>query len=255
MGIADVRGKAALVVGGTRGIGRAIVERFAESGAEVCLTGRDAGKASDLASSLEETHGQPVSGVALDVTDRAGVREVVGGFAPRRDEPAILVYNAGVSPVYASAEKVEEEDWDAILATNLTGAFLSAQAFARRLIAEGRPGSIVFVGSVNSIVGDARLAAYTASKSGMAGMARTMALDWARHGIRVNVVAPGYVATDLTAGLRQNEKLLNALTDNTPLKRLAEPAEIADLVVFLASDSASYATGGVYPVDGGWTAR
>ena len=255
MGIADVRGKAALVIGGTRGIGRAIVERFAESGAEVCLTGRDAGRASELAASLEETYGQPVTGVGLDVTDRDRVREVVGGFEPRRDEPGILVYNAGVSPVYAPAEKIEEKDWDAILATNLTGAFVSAQAFARRLISENRAGSVVFVGSVNSVVGDARLAAYTASKSGLAGMARTMALDWARHGIRVNVVAPGYVATDLTAGLRQNEKLLNSLTDNTPLKRLAEPAEISDLVVFLASDSASYATGGVYPIDGGWTAR
>lgn len=255
MSIADVRGKAALVIGGTRGIGRAIVERFAKSGAEVCLTGRDAGMASRLATSLAETYGQPVSGVALDVTDRVQVREVVERFAPRRGDPAILVYNAGISPVYTSAEKIEEDDWDAIMATNLTGAFLSAQTFVRRLIAEGRCGSIVLIGSVNSIVGDAHLAAYTASKSGMAGMAKTMALDWARHGIRVNVVAPGYVATDLTAGLRQNEKLLNSLTGNTPLSRLAEPAEIADLVVFLASDSASYATGGIYPVDGGWTAR
>lgn len=255
MGIANVRGKAALVIGGTRGIGRAIVERFADSGAEVWMTGRDAGNASELARSLSETYGQPVEGVALDVMDRARIREVVEQFAPRRDDPAILVYNAGISPVYASAEKIEEDDWDAILATNLTGAFFSAQAFARKLIAEGRSGSIVLVGSVNSIVGDARLAAYTASKSGLAGMAKTMALDWARHGIRVNLVAPGYVATDLTAGLQQNEKLLNALTSNTPLGRLAEPAEIADLVVFLASDSASYVTGGIYPVDGGWTAR
>ncbi len=255
MSIADVRGKAALVIGGTRGIGRAIVERFAESGAEVCLTGRDGGKASGLAASLAETYGQPISGAALDVTDRAQVREVVERFTPRRDEPAILVYNAGVSPVYAPAEKIEEVDWDTIVATNLTGAFLSSQAFARRLIAGGMSGSIVFIGSVNSIVGDARLAAYTASKSGLAGMAKTMALDWARHDIRVNVVAPGYVATDLTAGLQQNEKLLTSLMNNTPLNRLAEPAEIAALVVFLASDSASYATGGIYPVDGGWTAR
>lgn len=254
MSIADVRGKAALVVGGTRGIGRAIVERFAESGAEVCLTGRDDTKASQLAASLAESYRQPVTGAALDVTDRAQIREVVKRFAVQREEADILVYNAGISPVYASAEKVEEEDWDDIIATNLTGAFFSAQTFARQLIADGRSGSIVFIGSVNSIVGDARLVAYTASKSGLAGMARAMALDWARRSIRVNVVAPGYVATDLTAGLQQNEKQLSSLTDNTPLNRLAQPAEIADLVVFLASDSASYITGAVYPVDGGWTA-
>jgi len=107
---------------------------------------------------------------------------------------------------------------------------------------------------VDSVVGDPRLAAYTASKSGMAGMARTMAVDWARYGIRVNTVAPGYVATDLTAGLQDNEKLLNAITDRTPLGRLAEPEEISDVVVFLASESSSFVTGAVYPVDGGWTA-
>jgi len=167
----------------------------------------------------------------------------------------VLVYNAGISPAYTSAEKVTESDWDDILATNLTGAFCAAQAFARPLIEQEAPGSIVFIGSVNSVVGDPRLVAYTASKAGLAGMAKTMALDWARYGIRVNTVAPGYVATDLTAGLRSNERLLRSLTDRTPQRRLAEPREIADLVVFLASDSAAFVTGVVYPIDGGWTAQ
>jgi NAD(P)-dependent dehydrogenase (short-subunit alcohol dehydrogenase family) len=253
MNIANVQGKAVLVVGGSRGIGRAIAERFAELGAEVGLTARGAGRASEVAASVAEAHGQPVSGYALDVTDRAQIREVVQGFEPRSGVPDVLIYNAGISPVYASAEKVGEEDWDAIIATNLTGAFLAAQTFARRLITEGRPGSIVLVGSINSIVGDPRLVAYTASKAGLAGMGKTLALDWARYGIRVNTVAPGYVATDLTSGLQQNEGLRGAITDRTPLNRMAEPAEIADLVVFLASDSSSFITGAVYPLDGGWT--
>ncbi|HEV2094730.1 MAG TPA: SDR family NAD(P)-dependent oxidoreductase [Rubrobacter sp.] len=253
MSIANVQGKAALVVGGSRGIGRAIAERFAELGAEVALTARGAERASEVAASIAEAHGQPVSGYALDVTDRAQVREVVDGFEPSSGVPDVLVYNAGISPVYASAEKVGEEDWDAIIATNLTGAFLAAQTFARRLIPEGRPGSIVLIGSINSIVGDPRLVAYTASKAGLAGMSKTLSLDWARHGIRVNTVAPGYVATDLTSGLQQNEGLRKAITDRTPLNRMAEPAEIADLVVFLASDSSSFITGAVYPLDGGWT--
>jgi NAD(P)-dependent dehydrogenase (short-subunit alcohol dehydrogenase family) len=253
MNIANVQGKAVLVVGGSRGIGRAIAERFAELGAEVGLTARNADRASEVAASVAEAHGQPVSGYALNVTDRAQIREVVQGFEPRSGVPDVLIYNAGISPVYASAEKVGEEDWDAIIATNLTGAFLAAQTFARRLITEGRPGSIVLVGSINSIVGDPRLVAYTASKAGLAGMGKTLALDWARYGIRVNTVAPGYVATDLTSGLQQNEGLRGAITDRTPLNRMAEPAEIADLVVFLASDSSSFITGAVYPLDGGWT--
>jgi NAD(P)-dependent dehydrogenase (short-subunit alcohol dehydrogenase family) len=253
MNIANVQGKAVLVVGGSRGIGRAIAERFAELGAEVGLTARNADRASEVAASISEAHGQPVSGYALDVTDRAQIREVVRRFEPRSGVPDVLVYNAGISPVYASAEKVDEEDWDDIIATNLTGAFLAAQTFARRLIPEGRPGSIVLVGSINSVVGDPRLVAYTASKAGLAGMGKTLALDWARYGIRVNTVAPGYVATDLTSGLQQNEGLRSAITDRTPLNRMAEPAEIADLVVFLASDSSSFITGAVYPLDGGWT--
>ena len=253
MNVADVRGRAALVVGGSRGIGRAIAERFAELGAEVGLTARSAERATEVAGSIADAHGGAVSGYALDVTDRAGIREVVGGFEPESGVPDVLVYNAGISPVYASAEKVEEDDWDAIIATNLTGAFLAARTFARRLIPEERPGSIVLVGSINSIVGDPRLVAYTASKAGLAGMGKTLALDWAHHGIRVNTIAPGYVATDLTSGLQQNEGLRKAITDRTPLDRMARPAEIADLVVFLASESASFITGAVYPVDGGWT--
>jgi len=253
MGIADVREKAVLVVGGSRGIGRAIAARFAGLGAEVALTARSADKASEVAASIAEEHGGSVSGHALDVTDRARIREVVEGLEPQSGVPDVLVYNAGISPVFASAEKVSEEDWDAILATNLTGAFVAAQAFARRLIPEERPGSIVLIGSINSVVGDPRLVAYTASKAGLAGMSKTLSLDWARYGIRVNTVAPGYVATDLTSGLQQNEGLRKAITDRTPLGRLADPAEIADLVVFLASDSASFITGAVYPLDGGWT--
>lgn len=103
-------------------------------------------------------------------------------------------------------------------------------------------------------MGDPRLAAYMASKSSMAGMVQTMVLDWARYGIRVNTVAPGYVAADLTAGLQENEKLRQAITDRIPMNRLAEPREISDVVVFLASDSSTFITGAVYPVDGGWTA-
>ncbi|MDQ4105603.1 MAG: SDR family oxidoreductase [Actinomycetota bacterium] len=253
--IADVRNKAVLVVGGTRGIGRAVAARFAELGAAVGLTGTNEERASEVAGSLAESCGHPVAGYGLDVTNREQITEVVKRFKSERGTVDALVYNAGISPIYVSAEKIEQEDWDSIIATNLTGAFVAAQSLARELIADGKKGSIVFMGSLMSLVGDSRLAAYTASKTGLAGMARVMALDWARHDIRVNVVAPAYVATDFTKGLQQNEELRQAILDRTPLGRFAEPAEIADMVVFLASESSSFMTGGVYPVDGGWTAR
>jgi NAD(P)-dependent dehydrogenase (short-subunit alcohol dehydrogenase family) len=140
MSIGDVRGKTVLVVGGGRGIGQAIAERFAELGAEVGLTGRDAGRTAEVAGSIAEAYSAKVTGHALDVTDRARVREVVEEFRAERGGADVLIYNAGISPSYASAEKVEEKDWDDILATNLTGAFCAAQAFARPLIVDGAPG-------------------------------------------------------------------------------------------------------------------
>lgn len=252
--IAVVEGKRVLVVGGTRGIGWAIAARFAQLRAEVHITGRDPDKVSRAADSLGQRDGQSVTGHALDVTDRAKISGVLERLQSEWGGVDVLVYNAGVSPVYASAEKVEPGVWDSILATNLTGAFIAAQTFARQRIAEGKPGSVILVGSVDSIVGDPRLVAYTASKAGLAGMARTMALDWARYDIRVNLVAPGYVATDLTTGLQQNERLHKTILDRTPLGRLADPTEISDIVVFLASESSSYVTGATLPVDGGWTA-
>lgn len=254
-GIGDVRNETVLVVGGTRGIGRAVASRFAELGAVVGLTGTDEERAFEVADSLADDCKHSVTGYGLDVMDREQITDVVKRFKSEQGNVGTLVYNAGISPVYVSAEKIEQKDWDSIIATNLTGALIAAQSVARELMSDGRGGSIVFMGSLMSLVGDSRLAAYTASKTGLAGMARVMALDWARHGIRVNVVAPAYVATDFSKGLQQNEGLRQSVIDRTPLERFGEPEEISDLIVFLASESASFMTGGVYPVDGGWTAR
>jgi NAD(P)-dependent dehydrogenase (short-subunit alcohol dehydrogenase family) len=248
--IADVRGRPVLIIGGTRGIGNAIARRFAEGGASVTLTGRDESSARAAATAI----GAGAIGLALDVRDRGAIAGVVESAMRGRGAPAALVYSAGISPVYTSAEKHAVAAWDEILAINVTGAFLAAQSFARAAIANAKPASIVFIGSIAGLVGAGRLAAYSASKAALTGLAKSMAWDWARYGIRVNVLAPGWVETDMTAGMRTSETLSQMIAARTPQGRMATPEEIADLAIYLASDSASFATGAVYTLDGGWTA-
>ena len=248
--IADVVGKSALVVGGSRGIGNAIARRFAQGGAIVGVTGRDEAAARAAADAI----GGGAIGYALDVRDRSAIETVVKRFDSDRGGADALVYSAGISPAFTSAEKLDAAAWDAIIDVNLTGAFLTAQAFARCSLARSRPSSIVFIGSTAGLVGAGRLAAYSASKAALTGLAKSLAWDWARKGIRVNVLAPGWVESDMTAGMRKSESLSKWIESRTPQGRMATTEEIADLAVFLASDSASFATGAVFTLDGGWTA-
>jgi len=248
--IGDVKGKSILVIGGTRGIGLAIARRLAESGASVGLTGRDMKAAENVAMTI----GANAKGYALDVADHTAVGMVVKRFDGERDGFDALVYSAGISPTYASGEKLDVADWDSILNVNLSGAFVAATAFARHAIERGRAASIVFIGSIAGTTGAARLTAYSASKAGLFGLAKSLALDWARHRIRVNVLAPGWVETDMTTGVRASDTLSKWIESRTPQGRMAKPEEIADMATFLVSDSASFATGAVFLLDGGWTA-
>ena len=247
--IGDVTGKAVLVVGGTRGIGLAIARTLVACGADVGITGRDVKAAESVAASIAPT----ATGFALDVRDRAAVACVVERFAAQRGRADALVYSAGISPAFTSAENLAADDWESIVGVNLTGAFVASQALARKAIADGRAASIVLVGSIAGTAGAARLAAYSASKAGLIGLAKSLALDWARHAIRVNVLAPGWIATDMTAGIRRSDSLSKWIESRTPQGRMASPEEIADMAVFLVSDSASFATGAVFTLDGGWT--
>jgi NAD(P)-dependent dehydrogenase (short-subunit alcohol dehydrogenase family) len=247
--IADVLGASAIVVGGTRGIGNAIARRFAQAGAFVGITGRDEAAARAAAAEI----GADAAGYALDVCDREAIANVIARFDADRDGADALIYSAGISPTFSSAEKHDAGAWDRILAVNLTGAFLTAQAFGRRAIARSKPASIVFIGSIAGLVGARRLAAYSASKAALIGLAKSMAWDFAPHRIRVNVLAPGWVQTEMTAGMRKNESLSKWIESRTPQGRMAAPEEVADLAVFLASDSASFSTGAVFTADGGWT--
>ncbi|AFV77435.1 SDR family oxidoreductase [Thermus oshimai] len=243
--MSGLEGQPVLVVGATRGIGRAVAEELARRGARVGLTGRDPERVRAVSEALGAW------GAVLDVRDRAAVAEVVGRFA-REVGLYGLVYNAGISPAFTRAENLGLEVWDEVLAVNLTGAFVAAKAFLQHL---SGPGSLVLVGSVLSFRGGARLAAYTAAKAGLWGLTRALALDWADRGVRVNLVAPGWTETEMTEGLRAHPRLGPALLGEIPLGRMAQPKEVARMVAFLLEPENAYVTGGLYAVDGGVSAR
>jgi len=241
-----------LVVGGARGIGRAICGRLAQQQAQVTLTARNLTQADSAAQQIRDTTNNPsVQALQLDVTQHCA--DDLNNWFDTVGLPNTLIYNAGVSPVYERPENISDKDWDLIIDTNLRGAFIAARTYGSRLIEAGQPGAIVFVNSIAGLVGAPRLSAYAASKHGLTGLVKTLAMEWAGNNIRVNAIAPGWVRTDLTAGLQKNPVLEQRLIDSVPLGYLAEPDEIADVAVFLCSSSARYVTGAIWAVDGGLT--
>jgi NAD(P)-dependent dehydrogenase (short-subunit alcohol dehydrogenase family) len=248
----DLSDRTAVVTGGSRGIGRAIAVGFAEAGADVVPLSRSE---EALETVVAEIRDRGVES-RLQTVDVADSDAVEAAFDRITDELGvdIVVNNAGINPDAAlgSPGAVEEEGLDAVLDVNLGGAFTCARAAAAPLRATG--GVLVNVASVGGLVGLPRQHPYVASKHGLVGLTKSLALDWAPE-VRVNCLAPGYVATDLTAELRDDEELRASIRRRTPLDRFATPEEIAGPAAFLASDLASYTTGETLAVDGGWTAR
>jgi NAD(P)-dependent dehydrogenase (short-subunit alcohol dehydrogenase family) len=248
--------KVAVVTGAANGIGWSTAQRLAQDGYRVALLDLQSGAAQARAAELGSAH----LGLACDVTSETSVQAAMATVVETFARVDALVNNAGIADQTGPTVTQNLAAFDRVLAVHLRGTFLMSQAVARvmlqtpRMPGEGR-GAIVNLGSIASSTGLPTRNAYSAAKAGIVGMTRAMASEWARDGIRVNAVAPGYVRTELINELERKGALdVKGIEHRTPLGRMAQPAEIAEVIVFLASHRASYITGVVLPVDGGWTA-
>ncbi|GAB4254720.1 MAG: 3-oxoacyl-[acyl-carrier-protein] reductase [Thermoleophilia bacterium] len=241
------RGRIALVTGGSRGIGRAVATRLAELGADVAVNYASNPEAARKVVGAVEALGRRALAVKADVSREDEVRHMVAAVEETLGPIDVLVNNAGITRDGLFV-RMDEADWDVVLAVNLKGAFLVSKAVARGMM-KRRSGSIVNLSSVVGRRGNVGQANYAAAKAGLIGLTKSLARELAPRGIRVNAVAPGYVETDMTAAIADEAKA--AIYENTPLKRLGRPEDVAEAVVFLAGDAARYITGAVLPVDGG----
>ena len=248
----SLSGEVVVVTGGSRGIGRAIAIGLAEAGADVVIASRTR---TDLDQVVEEVRarGRNSFGVPTDVSRAADVAALVKTTLETFGRIDVLVNSAGISPVYSRAVHLREDDWDQIIAVNLTGAFLCCQAVGRVMV-EQQSGKIINVGSIGATTGLPRFVAYCASKGGLLQITRGLALEWAEHNVQVNAIAPGYIETDMTAGLEHNPQLLNEIVQRTPMGRMGKPDEVVGAALLLASSASSYITGHMLYVDGGWSA-
>ncbi|BDA82904.1 2-deoxy-D-gluconate 3-dehydrogenase [Aureimonas sp. SA4125] len=250
MSLFDLKGQRAFVTGANTGIGQGIALSLAQAGADIVAAGRSA---MDETLALIASAGGTGAECCVDFSDKdAAVAAFERAAAERPID--ILVNNAGIIR-RADAVDVTDADWDDVLGVNLRTPFFLAQAFARAALAEGRGGSIINIASMLSFQGGIRVASYTASKSGIAGLTKLLACEWAPRGINVNAIAPGYIETNNTEALRADASRNTDILKRIPAGRWGEASDIGGTAVFLASAAARYVHGAVIPVDGGWLAR
>jgi len=239
----DLSGRAALVTGSTRGIGRAIAETLANCGARVGVVGRDETRAKAVAAEVSPE----ARGFACDVGDAAAVASLVERAEAELGAVDILVNNAGLTRDNILL-RLKDDDWDAVLEANLRGAFVAIRSVTRGMM-KRRWGRIINIASVVGLVGNKGQANYAASKAGLIGLTKSVAKEFASRNILANVIAPGFIETDMTAAMTDDAKKM--LFAQIPLERLGKPQDIAGLAAFLSSEHAAYITGQVFVVDGG----
>ncbi len=244
----DLSGRTALVTGASSGLGRHFALTLARAGAKVAVAARRADKLEELSREIE-AFGSQAAAVSLDVTNPDSVAGAVGAAAERLGPIGILVNNAGVALTKGVLE-ASESDWDQILDTNLKGAWLVAQAAARHMAEHKQGGSIVNIASITGLRVAGQVSAYATSKAALLHLTRSMALELARHKIRVNAIAPGYIATELNQDFFASPAG-EALIKRIPQRRLGQPEELDGALLLLASNASSYMTGSTIVVDGG----
>ena len=247
-----LEGKIALVTGSAQGLGKEIALSFAQNGCSLVLA--DLVDPEETAKQIEEIGSRSIS-VKVDISDEAEVRNMVEKAISEYKKVDILVNNAGISQLsYTATEDLPIGEWDKIISINLRGTFLCCKHVGKQMIGSGG-GSIINISTTAGITGVIRAPAYCASKAGIILLTKSLALEWVRYHIRVNAIAPHYLETELTKGLRASEKVYDGLVKQIPMRRFAKPAEIVGTVLLLSSPASSYITGTVIVVDGGFLAQ
>lgn len=249
----SLEGKVALVTGASRGIGRAVALGFAEAGADVACAARSEADLEMLVKEID-TLGRKAISIPTDVTDRDQIQRMVDRTTEELGGLDILVNNAGGTRFMAPIVSVRPEGWDKVIRLNLDAVFHATQIAAQTMVARGKGGSIIQMASVAGIEGAQTLSYYSAAKGGVRLMSQAVAKELAGAGIRVNSIAPGWIATDLNAGARADEGTRAGMDAMVPMGRIGEAEEVVGAAIFLASDASSYITGTTIVVDGGQTA-
>ncbi|KWX20171.1 2-deoxy-D-gluconate 3-dehydrogenase [Mycolicibacterium wolinskyi] len=248
----DLTGKVAIVTGAGRGLGRAMAHGLARTGAAVTVAARTASELDSFVDEVKAAGGQALA-CPTDITDEASVERMVDATVETFGRIDVLVNNSGI---VASTPLIDQsaDEWDRVVATNLRGTFLATKAAGRHLVAQGS-GKVVNIASNFALQGVANHAAYSASKAGVIAFTRSMAIEWSRHNIQVNALAPGYFATPLNAEMRADADTLAKVVRAIPARRMGEPDELTSWLLLLASSASDFMTGEVIVIDGGQSVR